>query len=325
MAAFSVERHGPDEQLRGAEEHRDALVPGHRRPAGVRVPRGVDRALDVRRVTFGDVGEHVIAIVGHHRVEGRAGLDALAADHERDLDPLARHLGEPPLELGALGRPGLVRADRLVDGGRSAEDARGGHGADCRVGVVEVTWQRQAVRHRYEVAAWGVGELVVRDGVLIAHALPSRRRRLSPPLGGPHGGASTPEDTVSPELSQEDHPFVSDLCRRFAEHLSGGPVSYDDVVVEEDAARPVPARAARRCAIDRLGERRHLRRPRGPRRPAARGTRGGSFCARNLLSLVVPCHRVVAAGRDEPYVLGPYGPSGAHVKRRLLALEGTLL
>lgn len=51
----------------------------------------------------------------------------------------------------------------------------------------------------------------------------------------------------------------------------------------------------------------------------------GAFCAANRLSLVVPCHRVVAAGRDEPFALGGYGPSGQALKRRLLALEGTLL
>jgi methylated-DNA-[protein]-cysteine S-methyltransferase len=51
----------------------------------------------------------------------------------------------------------------------------------------------------------------------------------------------------------------------------------------------------------------------------------GSFCAVSRLSLVVPCHRVVAAGRGEPYEVGAYGPSGVALKRRLLALEGTLL
>jgi methylated-DNA-[protein]-cysteine S-methyltransferase len=51
----------------------------------------------------------------------------------------------------------------------------------------------------------------------------------------------------------------------------------------------------------------------------------GSFCARNRLSLVVPCHRVVAAGHGEPYEIGAYGPSGVALKRRLLALEGTVL
>jgi O6-methylguanine-DNA--protein-cysteine methyltransferase len=44
------------------------------------------------------------------------------------------------------------------------------------------------------------------------------------------------------------------------------------------------------------------------------------------LSLVVPCHRIVAAGRGEPYELGGYGSfAGTRLKRRLLALEGTLL
>jgi methylated-DNA-[protein]-cysteine S-methyltransferase len=190
---------------------------------------------------------------------------------------------------------------------------------------VEVTRQRPAVRHRYEVAAWGVGELVVRDGVLIAHALPSRRRRLSPPPKGPKGGASTPEDTVSAEVSREDDAFVSDLCRRFAEHLSGAGVSYDDVVVDEDGLggfqRELLA-AARSIGWGNVVTYGGLAALAGRPR-AARAA--GAFCARNVLSLVVPCHRVVAAGRDEPYVLGPYGPGGARLKGRLLALEGTLL
>ena len=45
----------------------------------------------------------------------------------------------------------------------------------------------------------------------------------------------------------------------------------------------------------------------------------GSFCARNRLGLVVPCHRVVAAGG-----LGSYGSYGLEYKRRLLKLEGAL-
>ena len=43
----------------------------------------------------------------------------------------------------------------------------------------------------------------------------------------------------------------------------------------------------------------------------------GTFCARNRLSLFVPCHRVVAAGG-----LGSYGSLGLAYKRRLLELEG---
>ena len=59
VAPTSVERHGPGEQLGGAQEDRDALVPRRPRPGGMRGARGGDRALDVRGVAALDVGEHV--------------------------------------------------------------------------------------------------------------------------------------------------------------------------------------------------------------------------------------------------------------------------
>ncbi len=46
----------------------------------------------------------------------------------------------------------------------------------------------------------------------------------------------------------------------------------------------------------------------------------GSFCAHNRFSIVVPCHRVVAAGG-----LGSYGSLGVPYKQRLLELEGAAL
>ena len=181
------------------------------------------------------------------------------------------------------------------------------------------------VRHRYAVPGWGVGEIVARDGVLLAHALPSRRRRLSPPAGGPQGGASTPEVTVSADPSQVGDAFVSDLCRRFATHLGGSPVSYDDVEVAGDGLGPFQRAllaAVRSIPWGDVVTYGGLAALAGSPR-AARAA--GTFCAGNRVSLVVPCHRVVAAGRGEPYELGGYGPAGAGLKRRLLALEGTLL
>ena len=185
--------------------------------------------------------------------------------------------------------------------------------------------------YRYAVAGWGVGELVTREGVLVAHALPSPRRRLeaqravSPPGGPPQGGASTPEVTVSPEPSRECDVFVPDLCRRFAAHLQGTPVSYDDVPIDEDGLTPFQRElqwAARSVSWGEVvsygGLAAMAGRPRAVRA-------AGSFCAQCRLSLVVPCHRIVAAGKDEPFGIGGYGPSGLRLKRRLLALEGTLL
>ena len=46
----------------------------------------------------------------------------------------------------------------------------------------------------------------------------------------------------------------------------------------------------------------------------------GSFCAENRFSLIIPCHRVVAANG-----IGGYGAAGPELKRRLLALEGVRL
>jgi methylated-DNA-[protein]-cysteine S-methyltransferase len=118
---------------------------------------------------------------------------------------------------------------------------------------------------------------------------------------------------------------VPELCRRFAAHLGGAPTAYDDVPVDEAGLSGfqrellAAARSVGWGDVVTYGGLAALAgRPR-----AARAA--GSFCARNRLSLVVPCHRVVAAGRGEPYEIGAYGSSGIGLKRRLLALEGTVL
>ena len=179
--------------------------------------------------------------------------------------------------------------------------------------------------YRYAVEGWGVGEVVVRDGLLAGHALPSRQRRLSPAAGGPHGGATTPEVTLAGERSRESDGFVPDVCRRFAAHLAGVPVDYDDLHLDDDGVRGFQREllvAARSLAWGEVVTYGGLAALAGRPR-AARAA--GSFCAVNRWSLVVPCHRVVAAGKDEPFALGGYGPAGAALKRRLLALEGTML
>lgn len=182
-----------------------------------------------------------------------------------------------------------------------------------------------ATAYRYPVDGWGVGELRVRERILVAHALPSRQRRLSPGVGGPPGGASTPEVTLAADPPREGDGFVSEVCRRFAAHLAGVAVSYDDLELDDSGLTPfqrellAAARSLRWGEVVTYGRLAALAgRPR-----AARAA--GSFCAGNRWSLVVPCHRVVAAARDEPFALGGYGPSGAALKQRLLALEGTLL
>jgi methylated-DNA-[protein]-cysteine S-methyltransferase len=118
---------------------------------------------------------------------------------------------------------------------------------------------------------------------------------------------------------------VPGLCRRLAAHLEGVPVAYDDIPLDDRRLTPFQRElleAARSIAWGEVVTYGGLAALAGrPRAARAAGT----FCAHNRWALVVPCHRVVAAGKDEPFALGGYGPGGNALKRRLLALEGTLL
>jgi O-6-methylguanine DNA methyltransferase len=181
------------------------------------------------------------------------------------------------------------------------------------------------MRYRYSADGWGVGEIHVRDGRLVAHVLASRRGARSPRRGGLQGGASPPDVTLAANPSRESDDFVPNLCRRLRAHLHGIPVSYDDVQLDDAELTPFQREllaAARSVGWGEVVTYGGLAALAGrPRAARAAGT----FCAQNRWSLVVPCHRVVAAGTDEPFALGGYGPGGNALKRRLLALEQTHL
>jgi methylated-DNA-[protein]-cysteine S-methyltransferase len=200
----------------------------------------------------------------------------------------------------------------------------------------------RVTRHPYEVPGWGVGEVWIRDGVVVQHELPSEALRAEAeraarelvvlgagpgPAGGaatvpkpPDGGARCPARTLPPSPSRDGDGFVPELCRRFAEHLRGAPTSYDDVEIDLGWATPLQrelacaARAVPWGEVVTYGELAAL----AGRPGAARAA--GSFCADSRYSLIVPCHRVVAANG-----IGGYGSAGPELKRRLLALEGVHL
>lgn len=146
----------------------------------------------------------------------------------------------------------------------------------------------------YEAEGWGVGELVLEDGRVIWHELP----------------------TVTSARSGGRHHEVVDLIKAY---FAGEDVALDAVPVDleydsgfftrcAEALRSVP-----RGEVVTYGELAALAGAPGAARAA------GTFCARNRLGLFVPCHRVVAAGG-----LGSYGSLGLAYKRRLLELEGAL-
>lgn len=213
---------------------------------------------------------------------------------------------------------------------------------------------------RYEVEGWGVGELWLREGLLVGHAftfeLPAPSRSLArvgapgpvparPARAGGHGAASSPpawgehgppRATVARDLQRErngsaararrsssdDDPAdaVAHLVARVRAFLAGDDVELADIALD--------LRACTAFQEEVIGALRAV--PRGEvvtygELAALAGHPGaqravGTVCARNPFVLVVPCHRVVAATG-----IGGYGEAGADVKRRLLALEGVVL
>lgn len=147
----------------------------------------------------------------------------------------------------------------------------------------------------YEVESWGVGELWL-DGAgrLLEHEHPRTDLVVRSTVG-------------------------HSLAERFARYFFGARDDFGDVELDLDWCTPLEralVAAAREIPYGETvtyGELAALAgRPRAPRA-------AGSFCAHNRFALVVPCHRVVAAGG-----LGGYGSLGLEYKRRLLELEGAL-
>ena len=209
----------------------------------------------------------------------------------------------------------------------------------------------RVTRYPYEVPGWGVGEIWVRDGVVVQHDLASEELRAAVPgssheratphalvpttgsgSGGaraarprpvtapPKGGAGLPAGTVAEEPGRDCAEIVSNLCRRIGTHLDGTPTTYTGVVIDLDWATALQrelvaaARAIPWGEVVSYGELAAL----AGRPGAARAA--GSFCADNRYSLIIPCHRVIAANG-----IGGYGAAGPALKRRLLALEGVHL
>jgi methylated-DNA-[protein]-cysteine S-methyltransferase len=110
------------------------------------------------------------------------------------------------------------------------------------------------------------------------------------------------------------------LADRLRGYFEGAPDSFQDVELdleeETDFGRALAAalRGIPRGEVVTYGELAAL----AGRPGAARAA--GTFCARNRLAILIPCHRVVSAGG-----LGSYGSLGLEYKRRLLALEGLVL
>jgi methylated-DNA-[protein]-cysteine S-methyltransferase len=153
---------------------------------------------------------------------------------------------------------------------------------------------RAAVSHvAYEAEGWGVGEMWLDGERLVWHELP-------------RSGA---------DGRKGRHP----LADRFAAYFGGARDGFEDVEIDRDEWTPFQravAEALRRVPYGETvtyGELAALAGHPNAQRAA------GTFCAHNRFAIVIPCHRVVAAGG-----LGSYGSLGVAYKQRLLELEGAL-
>jgi methylated-DNA-[protein]-cysteine S-methyltransferase len=115
---------------------------------------------------------------------------------------------------------------------------------------------------------------------------------------------------------------VARVIARVQRHLSGARVRYDDVALDLDAVTPFRRAiylALRDTAPGQTLSYAELAAQAGSPK-AARAV--GSAMAHNPLPIVVPCHRVLAAG-GKPGGFSAYG--GTVTKAKLLALEGVAL
>jgi O-6-methylguanine DNA methyltransferase len=167
----------------------------------------------------------------------------------------------------------------------------------------------------YEADGWGVGELAHDETRLLYHAHPVPRRETT--SNGPQGMPEIPVIRLSSKRIRVGNGFVSKLLQLLGAYFAGEAVIFEGIPLDLEWCTPFQrallsaARAVPRGETVTYGELAAL----AGRPNAARAA--GTFCAQNRFGVIVPCHRVVAAGG-----LGSYGSLGLEYKRRLLALEG---
>jgi methylated-DNA-[protein]-cysteine S-methyltransferase len=148
-------------------------------------------------------------------------------------------------------------------------------------------------RIAYEVDGWGVGELVLDDGLVAWHELPRY---------------SSVQDLPQP---------ANALVERIRRYFGGARDAFADVELDLSWCTPfqravlTAMRAIPYAETATYGEVAALAGHPNAQRAV------GSVCAANRFGLFVPCHRVVAADG-----LGSYGSLGPGYKERLLELEG---
>jgi methylated-DNA-[protein]-cysteine S-methyltransferase len=178
---------------------------------------------------------------------------------------------------------------------------------DCMVDAMQVV--------RYAAGDWGVGELWFDGDVPVWHELPTQTRAHPP-----KGGTAPPKVTLAEPGARNWGDSVPEVARLVSRYFAGERVSFAEVPVDLEECTPLQQAIADALRTIHYGETvtygelaALAGRPNAPRA-------AGTFCSHNNLPLILPCHRVVAAGG-----IGSYGSLGVEYKRRLLELERAAL
>jgi methylated-DNA-[protein]-cysteine S-methyltransferase len=112
---------------------------------------------------------------------------------------------------------------------------------------------------------------------------------------------------------------IVDVVERLVRFADGEPVDFGDVVVDESHLTPFGKRIVKACRRIPTGQTRSYGELATESGSPGAARAVGQVMARNRYPLVVPCHRVLAAGGR---IGGFSAPQGLNMKRRLLELEG---
>ncbi len=136
-----------------------------------------------------------------------------------------------------------------------------------------------------------------------------------------HPSAKAAVASLDAELRQAAHKgrWNDDFVRRLKAYAAGEPVEFDDVQIELGNLSRFRRRVLRQCRRIPYGQTLTYGQLAAKAGSPGAARAVGNCMAANRFPLVVPCHRVVAAGGR----LGAFSaPGGTRTKRRLLMLEG---
>jgi methylated-DNA-[protein]-cysteine S-methyltransferase len=157
------------------------------------------------------------------------------------------------------------------------------------------------------------------DGVLRGIAFGHMDRSRAVKAMDRNLGRDRESSLVADWLELDDHPAaVVEVVERLVLFAQGEPVDFGDVVLDESHLTTFGKRIVKACRRIPAGQTRGYGELAAESGSPGAARAVGQVMARNRYPLVVPCHRVLAAGGR---IGGFSAPQGLNMKRRLLDLE----